>query len=98
MDTYKLQQCYLYHAHVVDQILKVIVTAATVLVLYRLGKIVFGPPTGLLGAFLLAANPLLAVQILFPGHMPYDMLFFHRNIASFHASIAGCCPQKCPDL
>ncbi len=66
----------LYHAHVVDQILKIIIAALTVLVLYSLGKKVFGQPTGLLGAFLFAINPLLAVQILFPGHMPYDMLLF----------------------
>jgi hypothetical protein len=83
----------LYHAHLVDQILKVFVAAATVLVLYRLGKIVFSPLTGLLGAFLYAANPLLAVQILFPGHMPYDMLFFTATLLLFMQVFQDAAPK-----
>jgi hypothetical protein len=65
-----------YQAHLLDQILKIMVASLTVPVLYRLGKKVYNRTTGLLGAFLFAINPLLAVQVLFPGHMPYDMLFF----------------------
>jgi 4-amino-4-deoxy-L-arabinose transferase-like glycosyltransferase len=65
-----------YNAHLLDQILKAATAGLTVLVLFKLGQRVLNTPVASLAALFYAANPLLIVQLIFPGHMVYDMLLF----------------------
>jgi 4-amino-4-deoxy-L-arabinose transferase-like glycosyltransferase len=65
-----------YYAHLLDQILKAATAGLTVLVLFTLGQRVSNTPVASLAVLFYAANPILIVQLIFPGHMVYDMLLF----------------------
>jgi 4-amino-4-deoxy-L-arabinose transferase-like glycosyltransferase len=65
-----------YNAHLLDQIIKAAVAGLTVLVLSKLGQRVLNTPVASLAVLFYAVNPILIVQLIFPGHMVYDMLLF----------------------
>ena len=69
--------------HLLDQILKILVSGFTVPFIYLLGRKLFSVKVGLQACLFFALNPQIAVQALFPGHMVYDMLVFTWLLLAF---------------